>query len=142
MEPFACLKDSGRDESNMIPGAIIDALRRFQELEVERHSSLNRLSEFGVQNLKGLKRCLIKECEAVEVLAEGEESKEAFLSNLEESELLGLQNLRNIVKAPVSPRCFANLHYLWVSRCNKLKYIFAWSMIKQLSQLEKLAVGG
>jgi len=90
--------------------------------------------------MEGLKKCVVSGCNAMEILAEGKELEEDIFPNLEDLRLHDLLRSSNIVEGHVSPRSFANLKFLSLEKRDNLRYIFSWSMIKQLPKLETLYI--
>ncbi|RWR76085.1 disease resistance protein RPS2 [Cinnamomum micranthum f. kanehirae] len=53
-----------------------------------------------------------------------------------------LDNLENILHGVVPPGCFANLEFLEVRDCNRLKVLFSTGMVQQLESLQSIVIDG
>ena len=123
-----------------IPNAIVEVLRHAHSFFLLGHNGVHSLCEFGMQNMSGVIRCSIFECDAMGIIVDGNQLVEAALPNLEECYVSYMPNLRSIWEGsfpPGSLNCLTNLQLL---KCGKLKNIFSREIIQQLSNLEVLLI--
>lgn len=130
-----------RDRNSL--DAIGDVLGRCCNLILDGDHSVHKFSELGLENMNELKHCLISNCYQMETLVdvdEEEQKKCGFLPNLLELEIQGAPNLSGFWVGPVAPGTLSSLTTLSLMGCAKLKNVFSWCMIPQLSNLESLTV--
>ncbi|KAJ8639474.1 hypothetical protein MRB53_016168 [Persea americana] len=123
-----------------IPNAIVEVLRHAHSFFLLGHNGVHSLCEFGMQNMSGVIRCSIFECDAMGIIVDGNQLVEAALPNLEECYVSYMPNLRSIWEGsfpPGSLNCLTNLQLL---KCGKLKNIFSREIIQQLSNLKYLTI--
>ncbi|XVF78392.1 hypothetical protein PTKIN_Ptkin14bG0128300 [Pterospermum kingtungense] len=73
-----------------------------------------------------------------ELLYSRQRNQAQVLSNLEYLKLISVPELRWILKGPTRSVGLQNLKFVSVYNCNKLEYLFSFSLIQSLRLLEKL----
>ncbi|CAK7345778.1 unnamed protein product [Dovyalis caffra] len=92
------LYDCQDSPTTPIPPTIMRVLSRSQEFMVSSRG-IKTLSEFGMQNLKGLRKCMVWSCDDIEILANGDESEGGeIFADLENLTLRCLPKLRAILE--------------------------------------------
>ncbi|XP_058093983.1 disease resistance protein At4g27190-like [Magnolia sinica] len=131
------LKFCGGDS---IPHAILEVLSRADSFKLVGHRSICSLWEFGVQNMNELKRCMVSECDEIEIIMDRNGLQDVALPNLEYLNIQHMPNIRCIWEGQLPPGSLASLRRLKLEYCNKLTKIFSRGIIQQLSNLEDLTV--
>ncbi|GKV04868.1 hypothetical protein SLEP1_g16966 [Rubroshorea leprosula] len=112
-----------------------------QDLRIEHCNAANDISIFQ-KDLTQLRTCALKYCGGIGCvvsLSSSSSTSLTVMNNLESLTLVGLPNLRNVVKvektraslAPtISPHIFSNLKELRLCDCSKLKKIFPCELLQ------------
>ncbi|GAB2230701.1 hypothetical protein Drorol1_Dr00014984 [Drosera rotundifolia] len=90
-------------------------------------------------NVKGLG---LFQCSGVEYLVSSA-SPDSTLGDLVELDLSGLENFKGLVKPGVAlpPGSLSNLKRIWIEKCDGIKKLFTWSMVRgNLQNLEELRI--
>lgn len=81
---------------NTIPDLIVRVLSRANALYLDNHFTITSLSEFGVDNIKELRFCIVSECHGIQSLIDGKEDEtESILPFIERLSIHCLWNLRS-----------------------------------------------
>ncbi|KAJ9687642.1 hypothetical protein PVL29_016215 [Vitis rotundifolia] len=145
-EQESCLKYvNGKD----IPIEIKEVLQHATAFFLDRHLNATSLSEFGIENIKNLKCCVLQKCNEIETIIDS--GLDYYIHNLrygigtlESLEYLSLhymKNLRSIWKG--QPRWRHSLHFLKVLAlysCPNLTNVFTLDWAKMLNNLEEVVV--
>ncbi|XP_057976028.1 disease resistance protein RPS2-like [Malania oleifera] len=132
-----------------IPGEEIrQVLGRATAFHLDRHVTAKKLSEFGIENMKRLKCCILGECNEVQVIIDGKDipkiaaydHKRIGLEALEYLNIYYMKNLRTIWAGPVQTRCFSHLKFLNLRTCPRLDTIFTWRLLLVFINLLELKV--
>ena len=102
-EQESCLKyANGKD----IPIEIKEVLQHPTTFFSDRHLYATSLSEFGIENIKNLKCCILQECNEIETIVNAyAPGKDIVLRSLEYSSLYYMKNFRSIWKGPPPDWC-------------------------------------
>ncbi|KAK6271254.1 hypothetical protein POUND7_008352 [Theobroma cacao] len=124
-----------------IPIQIRQVLKISASFFLDRHANAMNLSEFGNENLKMLKCCLLAECNEMETIIDGSEldpgSAENVLESLQYLSLYYMKNLRSIWKGPLRYGCMSKLKFLALHTCPKLRNIFSHTLLQSFVSLEE-----
>ncbi|XP_017984041.1 PREDICTED: disease resistance protein At4g27190 isoform X2 [Theobroma cacao] len=124
-----------------IPIQIRQVLKISTSFFLDRHANAMNLSEFGNENLKMLKCCLLAECNEMETIIDGSEldpgSAENVLESLQYLSLYYMKNLRSIWKGPLRYGCMSKLKFLALHTCPKLRNIFSHTLLQSFVSLEE-----
>ena len=134
-----------------IPVEIKEVLRHATALLLDRQSTLTKLSEFGIGNIKNLEFCVLGECseresivDGTEIYTQGDERgdvcAEIILGSLQYLRLHFMKNLRSIWKGPIQRGCLSKLKSLELHACPYLTTIFTLDLLQNLKILEELVV--
>ncbi|XP_034701677.1 uncharacterized protein LOC117926621 [Vitis riparia] len=134
-----------------IPMEIKKILEHATALLLERHLTLTKLSEFGIENTMKLEFCVLGECSKIQTLVDGAENyrqgdddgdvhQKMILGSLQYLRLHYLKNLGSIWKGPISKGCLSSLKSLELYACPQLKTIFTLALLENLNRLEELVV--
>ncbi|PKI74914.1 hypothetical protein CRG98_004686 [Punica granatum] len=136
------------------PTDIKKALHHSTAFFLDRHATVTKLSEFGIENMQQLKCCIIGECNEIRYLLDGfdfseEESNSEIVSeysfaghilgSLEFLYIYYMKSLRGTFTGPYR-KCFCNLKCLTLQTCPQLAIIFTPELLGDLSNLEELTV--
>ncbi|OWM84845.1 hypothetical protein CDL15_Pgr027632 [Punica granatum] len=136
------------------PTDIKKALHHSTAFFLDRHATVTKLSEFGIENMQQLKCCIIGECNEIRYLLDGfdfseEESNSEIVSeysfaghilgSLEFLYIYYMKSLRGTFTGPYR-KCFCNLKCLTFRTCPQLAIIFTPELLGDLSNLEELTV--
>ncbi|XVE94218.1 hypothetical protein REPUB_Repub01dG0262800 [Reevesia pubescens] len=119
------------------------ALNHSTAFFLEGHATARSLSDFGIENTRQLKFCLLTECNAVQTIidcAELNEEQTDALGNLQYLNIYCMKNLGSIWKGPVHKHCLGSLKFLVLHKCPRLNTIFTQDMIANLANLEELII--
>ncbi|KDP42475.1 hypothetical protein JCGZ_00272 [Jatropha curcas] len=136
-ENCRCLKyavDEGMDF--MIPELVAEV----NIFELIGHKEALTLSEFGINNFNNLRSCLIESCNEMITVINGNEISEPVLECLEKMCVSNLPNLKTIWEGPIPTGSLTQLTTLILFRCSKLKKIFSYDLMQQLSKLQHLEI--
>ncbi|KAJ8639470.1 hypothetical protein MRB53_016164 [Persea americana] len=144
---FGCLQERERQNRMLtlcgydsITNAIIVVLSHANTFTLFGQRRVQSLCEFGMQNMIGLIRCNIAECNAMVIVMDGNRLTRAALPNLEELYVSYMPNLRSTWEGSFPPESLNCLKTLELLKCEKLKNIFSQEIIQRLSNLERLRV--
>ncbi|KAK8657754.1 hypothetical protein V6N13_035977 [Hibiscus sabdariffa] len=136
-----------------IPVQIKHVLKHSTSFFLDRHATAMNLSEFGIENMKGLKFCLLAECNKMETLIDGEmnygrneddqsESEldfvEDVLESLEYLSIYYMENLQSIWRGPNRFGCMSKLKFLALHTCPQLSKIFSHALLENFVNLEEI----
>ncbi|XAR56277.1 hypothetical protein NMG60_11036695 [Bertholletia excelsa] len=131
---------NGEDE----PAKIAEVLQYANAFFLDRHWTIKKLSEFGIENMKELKFCLLVECNELETITDGEDKKDESQIELESLQYLSIhcmKKLESICRGPVGCRNFLfRLKFLALHTCPSLTTIFTLPMLYNLENLEEVIV--
>ncbi|XVE56739.1 hypothetical protein DITRI_Ditri04bG0035100 [Diplodiscus trichospermus] len=135
-----------------IPIEIKEVLKYSTSFFLDHHRTAMNLSEFGIENMKRLKFCLLAECNNMEILIDGKMhsqinednpsesgpgSIENVLESLEHLSIYYMENLGSIWRGANSYGCMSKLKFLELHTCPKLNIIFSHSLLENFSNLEE-----
>ncbi|XVF49847.1 hypothetical protein PTKIN_Ptkin04bG0049100 [Pterospermum kingtungense] len=113
------------------------------------------LSEFGMQNMKKLKFCLLAECNKMETLIDGmhyerhedhdecesnPDSVQHVLESLEYLSIYYMDNLGSIWRGPNHYGCMSKLKFLAPHTCPQLTYVFSRALLENIVNLEEIII--
>jgi disease resistance protein RPS2 len=119
---------------------ISNVLAQSDAFELTGHKGASKLSDFGVDNFKMMRGCLIEGCHEIETLVDGNSITNSALIGLEDMYINDAANLTSIWEGVVHNGSLARLKTLTLCKCLSLKKIFSNGMIAQLSKLQNLKV--
>ncbi|EOX96989.1 Uncharacterized protein TCM_006113 [Theobroma cacao] len=135
-----CLKFvKGKD----IPAEMRMALNHNTAFFLEGHATARSLSDFGIENSRQLKFCLLTECNEVQTIidwAEFPEEQTDALGNLQDLNIYYMKNLRSIWRGTVHKNWLASLKFLALHKCPRLSTIFTPDRIANLASSEEVIV--
>ncbi|XWS47897.1 hypothetical protein CRYUN_Cryun13aG0025300 [Craigia yunnanensis] len=123
-----------------IPIEIIVLLKNSNSFFLDHHATAMNLSEFGIENMKRLKFCLLAECNKMETLIDGEmhyERNEHVLKSLEYLSIYYMENLGSIWRGTNHYGCMSKLKFLSLHTCPKLNIIFSPTSLENFVNLEE-----
>ena len=134
-----------------VPMEIKKILQHATALLLERHLTLTKLSEFGIENAMKLEFCVLEECSKIQTLVDGAENhrqedddgdvhQKIILGSLQYLRLHYMKNLGSIWKGPISKGCLSSPKSLELYACPQLKTIFTLALLENLNRLEELVV--
>ncbi|XP_020533296.1 disease resistance protein RPV1 isoform X2 [Jatropha curcas] len=111
-------------EDKVLPFDIIEVLRHATAFFLDRHANVKTLSEFGYENMKQLKCCVVGECNEIQAIID-EDQKETYqysdtivgLVSLEYLYICYMKNLRSIWKGPMKNGGLFSLKSLTLRDC-------------------------
>ncbi|KAK1258594.1 hypothetical protein QJS04_geneDACA020373 [Acorus gramineus] len=95
------------------------------------------LSQFGMENMNGLKSCRVQSCQEIKYIFVGESNK---LPILEVLHVIGLPKLQGIWRGPMPHDGLSRLKLLNLRRCPSLMMALTCSAAQLLRELEELRV--
>ncbi|KAK2632208.1 hypothetical protein EUGRSUZ_L01864 [Eucalyptus grandis] len=108
-----------------VPIDIKKLLQHTTAFFLDRHLDVTKLSDFGIENMKQLKCCIIGE---------------RFLRSLEYLYIRCMKSLRCIYNGPLHRGCLSHLKSLSLVKCHQLTVIFTPGLLDNLESLEELEV--
>ncbi|XP_057493125.1 disease resistance protein At4g27190-like isoform X2 [Actinidia eriantha] len=144
-----------------IPGEITGALKHCKAFFLERHWTVKSLSEFGLENMKKVKFCLLVECNELQTIIDAKQfyrggyfekidsggskygsffAEEIVLGSLQYLFIHYMKNMQSICKGPVGKGCLSNLKSFALHTCPNLTTLFTVEMLGNLINLEELVV--
>ncbi|XVF49868.1 hypothetical protein PTKIN_Ptkin04bG0050500 [Pterospermum kingtungense] len=138
-----------------IPNEIKMVLKYSTSFFLDRHATAVNLSEFGMQNMKKLKFCLLAECNKMETLIDGmhyerhedhdqcdsnPDSVQHVLESLEYLSIYYMDNLGSIWRGPNRYGCMSKLKFLALHTCPQLTYIFSRALLENIVNLEEIII--
>ncbi|TYH96977.1 hypothetical protein ES332_A12G212300v1 [Gossypium tomentosum] len=136
-----------------IPIQIKAALKYSNSFFLDHHTTAMNLSEFGIENMKGLKFCLLAECNKMESLIDGEMhygrneddqsesdpgSVQHMLESLEYLSIYYMEDLQCIWRGADSFGCMSKLKFLALHACPQLSKIFSLTLLENFINLEEI----
>ncbi|KAK3419541.1 hypothetical protein EUGRSUZ_G00106 [Eucalyptus grandis] len=138
-----------------VPTDIKKLLQHTIAFFLDRHMDVTKLSDFGIENMKQLKCCIIGECNEIQVIIDGTdmhdeadrseivetwEDDRRFLRSLEYLYIRCMKSLRCIYNGPLHRGCLSHLKSLSLVKCPQLTVIFTLGLLENLESLEELEV--
>ncbi|KAK3419531.1 hypothetical protein EUGRSUZ_G00086 [Eucalyptus grandis] len=138
-----------------VPTDIKKLLQHTTAFFLDRHMDVTKLSDFGIENMKQLKCCIIGECNEIQVIVDGTdmydeadrseivetwEDDRRFLRSLEYLYIRCMKSLRCIYNGPLHRGCLSHLKSLSLVKCPQLTVIFTPGLLENLESLEELEV--
>ncbi|XVF08873.1 hypothetical protein REPUB_Repub07fG0041700 [Reevesia pubescens] len=131
-----------------IPNEIKGVLNYSTSFFLDHHSTAMSLSEFGIENMKRLKLCLLVECNKMETLIDGEvhhkrneddrSEPDSRLESLEYLSIYYMDNLGSIWGGPNCNGCMSKLKFLALHTCPQLSNIFSHTLLENFVNLEEI----
>ncbi|KAK8604078.1 hypothetical protein V6N13_096541 [Hibiscus sabdariffa] len=136
-----------------IPIEIKGVLKYSTSFFLDHHATTVNLSEFGIKNMKGLKFCLLAECNEMETVIDGDMhyerneddqsesdpgSVESVLESLEYLSIYYMENLQSIWRGPNEFGCMSKLKFLALHTCPRLSKIFSHTLLENFVNLEEI----
>ena len=122
-----------------VPTEIEGVLQHASALFLDRHLTATSLTEFGIENMRNLKFCILGECDEIQTVVDA--GDEYFvLGSLEYLDLHYMKNLRSIWKGPFRLGSLSCLKCLVLYACPQLTTIFTLDVTFNLRCLEELVV--
>ncbi|KAK8604596.1 hypothetical protein V6N13_099532 [Hibiscus sabdariffa] len=136
-----------------IPIEIKGVLKYSTSFFLDHHVTAVTLSEFGIENMNGLKFLLLAECNEMETLIDGEMhyerngdvqsesdlgSVEPVLKSLEYLSIYYMENLQSVWRVPNQFACMSKLKVLALHTCPQLSKIFSYAVLENFVNLEEI----
>ncbi|XVF54509.1 hypothetical protein PTKIN_Ptkin05aG0186000 [Pterospermum kingtungense] len=126
-----------------IPIEIKRVLKYCSSFFLDKHATAATLSEFGIENMKRLKFCLLAECNKMETIIDGDDQSESgsvehVLESLEYLSIYYMENLWSIWGGPNRYRCMSKLKFLALHACPQLSNIFSQALLENFVNLEQI----
>ncbi|MFQ6660056.1 hypothetical protein Gotur_028694 [Gossypium turneri] len=136
-----------------IPIQIKGVLKYSNSFFLDHHTTAMNLSEFGIENMKGLKFCLLAECNKMETLIDGEMhyerneddqsesdpgSVQHMLESLEYLSIYYMEDLQCIWRGADRFLCMSKLKFLALHACPQLSQIFSLTLLENFINLEEI----
>ena len=124
-----CLKYVNGED---VPVEMKEVLQHATALFLDRHLTLTSLSEFGVENMKKLRVCVLMECKEIQTIVDEAEinEQEIVLGSLEYLSIHYMKNLKSIWKGPIQKGCLSRLKSLALHACPELTTIFTLDLLE------------
>ena len=134
-----CLKYVNGED---IPVQIKKVVQHATALFLDRHLTITKLSELGIENMKKLEVCILAECKEIQTIVdEAEINKQGFvLGSLQYLSIHYMKNMKSIWKGPVQKGCLSRLKSLALNTCPELTTIFTLDLLGNLNILEELLI--
>ncbi|XP_047259109.1 putative disease resistance protein RGA1 [Capsicum annuum] len=133
-----CLRFVNGEE---ISNSVMKVLKRVTAFYLDHHTTISTISQFDLTGSKDLKFLLLRECPNIQVLIENEGGFEPVMPALEHLGIHYLWRLENICRKCLLPSgSFSALKSLMIDTCPELKFLFDYSILGNVSSLEKLIV--
>ena len=129
-----------------IPIEITEALNHASIFYLDRHWTVETLSQFGNEKMVKLEFCLLVECNELRTVIDGNYKctdgvdKKPVFGQLQYLGIHYMKNLESIWKGPIDEGSLSNLRTLALHTCPSLTTIFTVDMLCNLINLEKLIV--
>ncbi|KAJ7967960.1 Disease resistance protein [Quillaja saponaria] len=129
-----------------VPGEVKMVLKHGNAFFLDRHMSITKLSEFGFENLKWVKFCLLAECNEMQTIFDGGDINQerlefpGALSNLEYLRVYYMKSLKSIWEGPIDKCSLRYIRLLALHTCPELRTIFTPDVLANLHELEELIV--
>ncbi|KAK8657752.1 hypothetical protein V6N13_035975 [Hibiscus sabdariffa] len=128
-----------------VPIEIKGVLKYSTSFFLDRHATTVNMSEFGIKNMKGLKFCLLAECNEMETLIDGDDQSESdpgavesVLESLEYLSIYYMENLQSIWRGPNEFGCMSKLKFLALHTCPRLSKLFSHTLLENFVNLEEI----
>ncbi|GFY88592.1 hypothetical protein Acr_06g0005320 [Actinidia rufa] len=128
------------------PTEITEALNHASIFFLDRHSSVETLSQFGNENMVKLEFCLLVECNELQTIIDGDYKcpdgvdKKPVFGCLRYLGIHYMKSLQSIWKCSIDEGCLTNLRNLALHTCPSLTTIFTLDLLSNLDKLEELIV--
>ncbi|PSS02917.1 Disease resistance protein [Actinidia chinensis var. chinensis] len=128
------------------PTEITEALNHASIFFLDRHSSVEMLSQFGNENMVKLEFCLLVECNELRTVIDGDYKcpdgvdKKPVFGCLRYLGIHYMKSLQSIWKCSIDEGCLTNLRTLALHRCPSLTTIFTLDLLGNLDKLEEVIV--
>ncbi|XP_057465583.1 probable disease resistance protein At5g43740 [Actinidia eriantha] len=128
------------------PTEITEALNHASIFVLDRHSSVETLSQFGNENMVKLEFCLLVECNELRTVIDGDYKcpdgvdKKPVFGCLRYLGIHYMKSLQSIWKCSIDEGCLTNLRNLALHTCPSLTTIFTLDLLSNLDKLEELIV--
>ncbi|CAI9304430.1 unnamed protein product [Lactuca saligna] len=109
-------------------------------IELVNHNELEHLSNFTPANMNKIRSCVIKGCNKMRTIVDGNTGGSLILNNLEQLHMINLPFLKNISEGPMQG--LNNLKTLILSNCPMLTWVCTYGVILQLPEIRHLEVKG
>ncbi|XVF49860.1 hypothetical protein PTKIN_Ptkin04bG0050100 [Pterospermum kingtungense] len=134
-----------------IPIEIKRVLNHTVSFFLDNHATARNLSEFGIENMKGLRFCLLVDCDEMETVIDEQMhyernednqsepdpgSIEYVLESLEYLSVYYMENLSSIWRGSNRYGCMSKLKFLALHTCPQLSNIFSCTLIENFDNLE------
>ncbi|WVZ26076.1 hypothetical protein V8G54_004620 [Vigna mungo] len=121
-----------------VPNGVKMILSRVKALYLDRHMTIKSLSDFNLRNIRGLKVCILAECNEMETIFDGDNSadEDFSLMLLELLSVFYMKSLRSIGQECNTLYC---LKYIALHSCPMLTTIFSDTFIS-LPFLEEISI--
>ena len=132
-----------------VPRDIRKVLQHATAFFLDRHTTVKKLSDFGIQNMEKLKCLVVGECNKLQVIideADGYKEDDCngtekfVLGSLEYLYIYDMRSLRSIWEGSVQQNSLSLLKSLTLCRCPTLTTIFTQGLLNNLCKLEELNV--
>ena len=139
-----------------VPRDIKKVLQHATAFFLDRHATVKKLSNFGIQNMEKLKCLVMGECSEVqviideadvyeeddsnEIVSESYGTEKIVLGSLEYLYVYYMKSLRSIWEGPLQPESLVRLKSLTLCTCPQLTTIFTPGLLANLCNLEELKV--
>jgi disease resistance protein RPS2 len=134
-----------------VPREIQNVLQHATAFFLDRHATVKKLSNFGVQNMEKLKCLVLGECNEVQVIIDEEDdcneivsgsygTEKIVLGSLEYLHIYYMKSLRSIWAGSVQQNSLFLLKSLALCTCPQLTTIFTQGLLANLCSLEQLKV--
>ena len=134
--PKRCLK--------FVKGEDVPKIRKVLQhviaLFLDCHSTATSLFEFGIEYMKNLKFCVLRECDEIQTIVDANNGDKVPLRSLEYLNLYYMKNLRSIWKGPFGWGSLSPLTALELCTCPQLTTIFTLDLSFNLCNLEEFVV--
>ncbi|XVF49835.1 hypothetical protein PTKIN_Ptkin04bG0048100 [Pterospermum kingtungense] len=125
-----------------IPIEIKGVLNYSTAFFLDYHATARNLSEFGIENMKKLKFCLLAECNKMKTVVDGEKhyerNEDDVLESLEYLRIYYMENLGSIWSGQNGYGCMSNLKFLGLHTCPQLSNIFSSTLLENFINLEEI----
>ncbi|KAF7842806.1 Disease resistance protein [Senna tora] len=123
------------------PNEVKNILPRAEAFFLDRHMTINHLSQFELKNVRMLQVCILAECNEMQNIVDGEDSYLYGLLYLEFLTIFYMKNLRSIIERSIPSRqSHCRLKFLALHTCPELTTILTMHFLHNLSNLEEIVV--
>ncbi|KAL4580784.1 hypothetical protein LXL04_016986 [Taraxacum kok-saghyz] len=109
-------------------------------IELANHNELENLSDLIPTNMNKIRSCVIKGCNKMRTIVDGNTRGSLILNNLEQLHMINLPVLKNISEGPMQG--LTSLKTLILSNCPMLTCVCTYGVILQLPEIRHLEVNG